>query len=75
MGSFLSGRPATKVTVESSLALNINELIRKRALGEGFKCTRSVQWPNRKASISYEADMRYPHDARNVSTTLIQLFA
>ena len=62
MGNFLSGRPATKVTVESGLKLDLGRLLRQRLIVPGRYRASSIVWTytatgKECASIGYEADL------------------
>jgi hypothetical protein len=68
VGSWLSGRHPTKVTVESSYTLDIGRLLRTGALVPGAVTSGSIVWSiaatgNKQATIGYEAHMADPAGA------------
>jgi hypothetical protein len=68
VGSWLSGRHPTKVTVESSYTLDIGRLLRTGALVPGAVTSGSIVWSiaatgEKQATIGYEAHMADPAGA------------
>jgi hypothetical protein len=62
MGGFLSGRPATKVTVESGLKLDLGRLLRLRLLVPGGHRAGSIVWTysatgEECGTVGYTADL------------------
>jgi hypothetical protein len=68
MGGWNSGRPATKVTVESGLMLDLGRLMRQGLVRPNGYRSGSIIWTyaetrKERASIGYEADFAAPEQA------------